>query len=324
MKVLVTGGAGYIGSHACAALAAKGHEVVVFDNLAHGHRDFVQWGDLIVGDLRNAVEITAAMASERPDAVMHFAALIAVGESVENPAKYYQNNVGGSLNLLDAMRASGVDEFVFSSTAAVYGVPETDPIPENHKKAPINPYGATKLMVEQALGDYGAAYGLRHAALRYFNAAGADPEGRVGEAHEPETHVIPLALEAAIGDPTAFRIFGTDYDSPDGTAIRDYIHVVDLADAHVRALEHLAAGGDSLQLNLGTGKGVTVREIVAAVERVTGKSLKPREIERRAGDPPSLVADSRACRETLGWAPRRSDLDTIIADAWAWRLKRGS
>lgn len=323
MRVLVTGGAGYIGSHACAALAAKGHDVVVFDSLEHGHREFVQWGELIQGDLRNADSIAAVVKHVKPDGVMHFAAFIAVGESVENPAKYYRNNLGGSLNLLDAMRGAGVDKFVFSSTAAVYGVPNKDPIPEDHPKAPINPYGVSKLMVERALEDYDAAYGLRSAALRYFNAAGADPEGRIGEAHEPETHVIPLALEAALGDPSKFRIFGTDYASKDGTAIRDYIHVVDLADAHVRALEHLADGGASLRLNLGTGAGVSVREIVAAVERVTGKKLRPQETPRRAGDPPSLVADSSLCKRLLGWKPQRSDLDTIIADAWAWRLSRG-
>jgi UDP-glucose-4-epimerase GalE len=254
---------------------------------------------------------------------MHFAALIAVGESVREPARYYQNNVGGTLNLLDAMRAAGTKTLVFSSTAAVYGTPVQVPIPEDHVKAPINPYGASKWMVEQILQDSDAAYGLRFAALRYFNAAGADPEGRIGEAHDPETHVIPLALEAALKDPTAFAIFGTDYPSKDGTAIRDYIHVADLADAHVRAIEKLAGGGASMQLNLGTGEGFTVKEVVAAVERVTGKTLKPRIAPRREGDPPSLVADSRKAQALLGWKAKRSDLDTIVKDAWAWRLKRG-
>jgi UDP-glucose-4-epimerase GalE len=322
MKVLVTGGAGYIGSHVCAALAARGYEVVVFDNLEHGRRDFVQWGELIVGDLCKERSIAAAMSAVRPDAVMHFAGLISVAESVENPAKYYRNNVGGSVNLFDAMRRHGVDTLVFSSTAAVYGTPQSTPIPEDHPLAPINPYGASKLMAEQILKDYGAAFGLRHVCLRYFNAAGADPEGRIGEAHVPETHVIPLALEAAYRDPTAFKIFGTDYPTPDGTAIRDYIHVADLAEAHVLALEHLASGGGSAALNLGTGRGASVREIVRAVERATGRALRPQERLRRAGDPPSLVAEPHHAKELLGWTPKRSDLDAIVADAWAWRLKQ--
>ena len=322
MKVMVTGGAGYVGAHACAALAARGHEVVVFDHLRRGRRDFVQWGELIEGDLCDLAAIASAVKRARPAAVMHFAALAYVGESVENPGLYYHNNVGGTLNLLDAMRACGVDKIVFSSTCAIYGVPTRVPIPENHAQAPISPYGASKAMVEQVLKDYDAAFGVRFAALRYFNAAGADPEGRVGEAHVPETHVIPLALEAAHGDPTAFRIFGTDYPTPDGTAVRDYIHVADLAEAHVRALEHLAGGGGSIALNLGTGEGVTVRDIVAAVERVTGKRLRPKESPRRPGDPPALVADNAHARELLGWTPVRSDLDTMIGDAWAWRLKQ--
>jgi UDP-glucose-4-epimerase GalE len=323
MKVLVTGGAGYVGGHACAALAARGHEVVVFDNLSQGRREFVQWGDLIEGDLRDPDAIAGAVARTRPDAVMHFAALIAVGESVAEPALYYRNNVAGSLNLLDAMRAADVGAIVFSSTAAVYGIPEHDPIPEDAPLAPINPYGASKLMVEQMLADHDAAYGLRFAALRYFNAAGADPEARIGEAHDPETHAIPLAVFAAMRDPTAFKIFGSDYPTPDGTAIRDYIHVVDLADAHVRAVEHLAGGGQSLRLNLGTGEGASVREIVSAVERVSGVTLKPQESPRRAGDPPSLVADPGRARAALGWTPQRSDLDTIVADAWRWHTKDG-
>jgi UDP-glucose-4-epimerase GalE len=323
MKVLVTGGAGYIGSHACAALAERGHEVVVFDNLEHGRRDFVQWGGLVVGELCKEASIATALAQTKPDAVMHFAGLIQVGESVTSPAKYYRNNVAGSINLIEAMRAQGVDKLIFSSTAAVYGTPERSPIPEDHPLAPINPYGLSKLMVEQILKDCDHAFGLKHVCLRYFNAAGADPQGRIGEAHVPETHVIPLALEAAYGDPTAFKIFGTDYPSPDGTAIRDYIHVVDLVDAHVRALEHLMSGGASAALNLGTGAGVTVREIISAVERVTGRTLRPKESPRRAGDPPSLVADPRRANALLGWTPKRSDLDTIIADAWAWRLKQG-
>jgi UDP-arabinose 4-epimerase len=323
MKVMVTGGAGYVGAHACAALAARGHEVVVFDHLERGRRDFVQWGELIEGDLCDPAAIAAAMQRANPDAVMHFAAVTYVEESVRNPAFYYRNNVAGALNLLDAMREHGAASIVFSSTAAVYGIPTKVPIPEDHAKAPINPYGASKLMIEQALQDYDAAYGVRSASLRYFNAAGADPQCRIGEAHVPETHVIPLALEAAYRDPTAFKIFGTDYPTRDGTAVRDYIHVVDLAEAHVLALEHLAGGGSSLALNLGTGEGVTVREIVDGVERVTGKRLQPAESPRRAGDPPALVADNRRAREVLGWTPARSDIETMIADAWAWRLKQG-
>src|SRR5262249_53286858 len=229
----------YIGSHACAALAERGHEVVVFDNLEHGRRDFVQWGGLVVGELCKEASIATALAQTKPDAVMHFAGLMQVGESVTSPAKYYRNNVAGSINLIEAMRAQGVDKLIFSSTAAVYGTPERSPIPEDHPLSPINPYGLSKLMVEQILKDCDQAFGLKHVCLRYFNAAGADPQGRIGEAHVPETHVIPLALEAAYGDPTAFKIFGTDYPTQDGTAIRDYIHVVDLVDAHVRALEHL-------------------------------------------------------------------------------------
>jgi UDP-glucose-4-epimerase GalE len=323
MKVLVTGGAGYVGSHACAALAARGHQVVVFDDLVQGRREFVQWGPLIEGDLNDPASIGGALEKVRPDAVMHFAALIAVGESVREPGRYYQNNVGGTLNLLDAMRAVGTQILVFSSTAAIYGTPVQVPIPESHPKAPINPYGASKWMVEQILQDHDAAFGFRFAALRYFNAAGADPEGRIGEAHDPETHVIPLALEAALKDPTAFSIFGTDYPSKDGTAIRDYIHVADLADAHVRAIERLAGGGASMQLNLGTGEGFTVKEVVSAVERATGKTLQPKIAPRRAGDPPSLVADPREAEKLLGWKAKRSDLDTIVSDAWKWRLKQG-
>jgi UDP-glucose-4-epimerase GalE len=323
MKVLVTGGAGYVGSHACLALAERGHDVVVFDSLARGRRDFVQWGELIEGDLNDAAAIADAVRAVAPDAVMHFAALISVGESVAEPVLYYRNNVLGSLNLLDAMRAAGVGRLVFSSTAAVYGAPVASPIPEDHPLAPINPYGATKLVVERMLADCDAAFGLRHVALRYFNAAGADPQGRIGEAHEPETHAIPLALEAAHGDPTAFAIFGTDYPTTDGTAVRDYIHVVDLAEAHVRALERLIGGGASLALNLGAGAGVSVRQVVAAVERVTGVALEPKQSPRRAGDPPELVADPSRARAALGWIPKRSDLDTIVADAWAWRQKQG-
>ncbi len=322
MKVLVTGGAGYVGSHACAALAAKRIEVVVFDNLERGRRDFVQWGELIVGDLCDAAAIAAAVERVRPDAVIHFAALAYVEESTRRPDLYYRNNVEGTLNLLNAMRHAGVDVMVFSSTCATYGAPARLPIPEDHPQSPINPYGASKVMVERILKDFDRAYGMRHASLRYFNAAGADPEGRIGEAHVPETHVIPLALEAAIGDRRAFQIFGVDYPTADGTAIRDYVHVADLADAHVLALERLTSGGASLTLNLGTGAGVSVREVVDAVTRVTGVRLAPQERPRRAGDPPVLVSDTRRARELLGWSPQRSDITRIVSDGWAWRLKQ--
>ncbi|MGD2131565.1 MAG: UDP-glucose 4-epimerase GalE [Maricaulaceae bacterium] len=321
MKVMVTGGAGYVGSHACKALAAGGHDVVVFDNLDRGHREFVQWGELIEGDLCDGPAIAAALERVRPDAVIHFAALAYVGESVENPSLYYRNNVVGTLNLLEAMRAAGVNKLVFSSTCATYGEPESVPISEDHPQAPINPYGASKLMVERILKDYDNAHGVRSVALRYFNAAGADPEGQIGEWHEPETHLIPLAIDAAIHNPTAIKVFGTDYPTPDGTAIRDYIHVVDLADAHVRALDYLNAGGRTDAFNLGTGTGTSVMEILNAVEEVSGVRLKPQLGPRRAGDPPRLVAEASKAKSALGWTPARSDIGQIIADAWAWHRR---
>jgi UDP-arabinose 4-epimerase len=323
-SILVTGGAGYVGSHACKALAAAGYRPVVYDSLSRGHRGAVKWGPLIEGDLHERDRLTEAMRAHRIEAVMHFAAFAYVGESVSRPELYYRNNVVGTLSLLDAMREAGVDRIVFSSTCAVYGTPETVPIRETTAKAPLNPYGDTKLAIERALHWYGAAHGLRYAALRYFNAAGADPDDEIGENHDPETHLIPLVLRAALGRGETLRIFGTDYPTRDGTAIRDYIHVTDLADAHVRALRRLAQGGDSIELNLGTGSGHSVREVVAAVERVTGRSVKRNEAPRRPGDPPELVADAALARERLGWRPRYSDLDTIVRTALGWETRPAS
>jgi UDP-arabinose 4-epimerase len=316
--VIVTGGAGYIGSHVCKALAARGVVPVTVDNLSRGHREAVKWGPLEEADLRDRAKLDAVFARYRPEAVLHFAAFAYVGESVQDPAIYYENNVGGTLSLLGAMRAAGCGRLVFSSTCAVYGTPPTLPIVEELPLAPINPYGWSKRMVEEVLASHDAAYGLRSVSLRYFNAAGADPDLETGERHDPETHLIPLALDAAAGRAPAIRVFGTDYDTPDGTCVRDYIHVVDLADAHVAALDHLGRGGATVSLNLGAGAGYSVLEVLAAAEQVTGRPIR-RELEpRRPGDPPRLVADARRARELLGWQARRSDLTTILRHAWAW------
>ena len=319
-SILVTGGAGYVGSHACKALARAGYRPVVYDNLSRGHREAVKWGPLIEGDLHDRGRLVETLRSHRVDAVMHFAAFAYVGESVTHPDTYYRNNVAGTLSLLDAMREAKVGTIVFSSTCAVYGVPEALPIRESTAKAPLNPYGQTKLAIERALHWYGAAGFMRYAALRYFNAAGADLDGEIGENHDPETHLIPLILRAALGRGEPLQVFGTDYPTPDGTAIRDYIHVADLADAHVRALAHLASGGDSLQLNLGTGSGHSVRAVVAAVERIAGRPVPRREAPRRPGDPPELVADAALASARLGWRPVHSDLGTIIRTALAWEI----
>lgn len=316
--VLVTGGAGYVGSHACKALAAAGYRPVVYDSLERGHRWAVKWGPLEQGDLLDADALKRALARHKPAAVMHFAAYAFVGESVSAPGLYYRNNVMGTLSLLEAMREAGIGTIVFSSTCATYGVPQTPLLAEDHPQAPINPYGATKLMVERILADYRAAYGLRYAALRYFNAAGADPDGEIGEVHDPETHLIPLALKAARGTGDPLTIFGDDYDTKDGTCIRDYIHVGDLADAHIRALERLLGHDETIALNLGTGTGVSVRRLVEAVERVTGRAVPHSYGPRRAGDPPVLVAATGKAKATLGWEPRQSDIETIIRNADAW------
>jgi UDP-arabinose 4-epimerase len=322
MRVLVTGGAGYIGSHACKALAAAGHEPVTYDNFSMGHTWAVKWGPLEHGDLLDRERLATAMAAHRPEAVIHFAAVAFVGESVDNPSKYYRNNVVGTLNLLDAMRDHGVSRIVFSSTCATYGDPVSLPLVEQHPQAPINPYGRSKLMVEQMLKDYADAYGLSSVALRYFNAAGADPGGETGEEHDPETHLIPLTLETAAGLREKITVFGRDHATPDGTCVRDYVHVADLAEAHVRALEAVGAKSGARAYNLGTGRGYSVAEIIAAARRVTGREIRVEEGPRRAGDPPTLVADPRAARRELGWEPRYSDIDTMLGTAWAWTMRR--
>ena len=324
MKVLVTGGAGYIGSHTCKALVRQGHEVMVYDNLSTGFRELVRWGRFEHGDIRDPQRLRQVVRAFRPDGAIHFASSIAVGESVRDPGKYYDNNVVGSLRLLEVLRDEAVDRLVVSATAAVYGFPEVTPIPEQTVKAPINPYGRTKFVMEWMLEDFAAAHGLHWMALRYFNAAGCDPDGETGECHDPETHLIPNVLRAIDGQIPALRLFGDDYDTPDGTCIRDYVHVSDLASAHVLALEHLARGGASLPLNLGTGVGVSVREIVETAGRVTGKPV-PYAIEgRRPGDPARLVADASQAMRVLGWEPQYADLEAIIATAWAWHQKRSA
>jgi UDP-glucose-4-epimerase GalE len=318
LSILVTGGAGYIGSHACRALARAGYQPVVFDNLSRGHREAVRWGPLIEGDLADRNTLVSALETHQVAAVMHFAAHAYVGESVANPAMYYRNNLGGSLALIDAMRETGVDKIVFSSTCATYGIPAGSPIPESAPQLPVNPYGETKLAIERALHWYGEAYGLRSVSLRYFNAAGADPEGEIGELHEPETHLVPLVLQTALEQRPHVDIYGTDYPTPDGTAIRDYIHVDDLAEAHLRALDHLCAEGASMALNLGTGRGHSVREVIEMAQSVCGRAISWRETARRPGDPPVLVADPSRAAERLGWRAHRSDLQTIIRTAFSW------
>ncbi len=321
-SVLVTGGAGYIGSHACKALAQAGYLPVTYDNLSRGHRHAVRWGPLVEGDIADRAAITAAIKSHRVAAVMHFAAFAYVGESGTDPALYYRNNVVGTLALLDAMREAGADRIVFSSTCATYGLPDSVPIAETTPQRPVNAYGETKLAVERALYWYGQAYGLRSAALRYFNAAGCDRGGEIGEEHEPETHLIPLVLRAALGSAPPVSIFGTDYPTPDGTAIRDYIHVEDLASAHVRALDYLDKGGANIAVNLATGRGYSVREIIAAVARAAGRAVPQRETARRPGDPASLVADPSLARSVLGWQAECSGLDNIIGTALAWEMRQ--
>ncbi|MFK3967186.1 UDP-glucose 4-epimerase GalE [Ensifer adhaerens] len=320
-KVLVVGGAGYIGSHTCLELANKGFEPVVYDNLSNGHEEFVKWGVLEKGDIRDRKRLDEVLARHKPRAILHFAAMIEVGESVKDPVSFYDNNVIGTLTLLSAALAAGVEAFVFSSTCATYGLPESVPIDEQHRQAPINPYGRTKWVCEQALKDYGQYKGLRSVILRYFNAAGADPEGRVGEWHEPETHAIPLAIDAALGRRQSFKIFGTDYDTRDGTCVRDYIHVLDLADAHVRAVEHLLSGGDSVELNLGTGTGTTVKELLTAISDVSGREFQVDLVDRREGDSTTLVANNDKARDILGWVPKY-DLTDITRTAWNWHSRR--
>jgi UDP-glucose-4-epimerase GalE len=321
MRVLVTGGAGYIGSHTAKLLAASGHSPIVFDDMSQGHAWAVKWGPIEHGSLSDTHRLRDVFARHEIDAVIHFAANALVGESISNPAKYFRNNTVGTLNLLDAMRGASVDRIVFSSTCATYGNPVRVPIDEMHPQAPVNPYGESKLMVEKILRWYGECYGLRWMALRYFNAAGADPDGEIGEDHDPETHLIPLVIGAALGTRLPVRIFGTDYDTPDGTAVRDYVHVMDLADAHLRALQRLDDGSASQAVNLGTGRGHSVREVLTTVAHLAGKDVPAVESPRRAGDPPALVADPARARDVLGWTCRYPALEVIVQHAWNWHSK---
>ena len=319
MVVLVIGGAGYIGSHAARTLRRRGHEVVIYDNLSTGHAFLASGFELVRGDIADATTLSAAL--RRVDSVMHFAALASVGESVENPRKYFHDNVEGGLVLLNACVDCGVRRIIFSSTCAVYGVPTKVPIPEQTPRQPVNPYGVSKLFIEQALEAYDRAYGLRFASLRYFNAAGADESGDIGELHDPENHLIPSALLAATGARPELELYGTDYPTPDGTCVRDYIHVNDLGDAHVSALEHLSGGGNSLALNLGTGRGYSVREVLNKIEQVAGRRVPTRIAPRRPGDPPALVADPALAEQLLRWKATRS-LDEIVTTAWRWMQRR--
>ncbi len=320
MRILVTGGAGYVGSHAVKWLLARGHDVWIYDNLSTGHRAAVPTDRLIVGDLAERDRLDHALVEYRPEAVLHFAAFALVGESVRQPAKYYQNNVINTLYLLDALRRHGIGRFVFSSTCAVYGEPSIVPITEDEITKPVNPYGNTKLAVERALADFAGAYGWGVAILRYFNAAGASADGSIGEDHDPESHLIPIVLQTALGKRSAVEVFGSDYPTPDGTCIRDYIHVEDLATAHLLALEALAPG-KILHCNLGTGRGHSVREVIRAAEEVTGRKVPVKEGPRRPGDPPLLVAAADKARRELGWEPRYTELRAIVETAWNWHRK---
>ena len=321
MKIFVVGGAGYIGSHMVKMLLGSGHEVITFDNLSSGFRDAVLGGVFVEGDLADISALDDMFTLHQPDAVMHFASYIQVGESVQHPDKYYLNNFTNALNLMNTMVKHGVNHFIFSSTAAVFGEPEYVPIDEEHVKNPLNPYGRSKWMVEQVLADYERAYGLKSVCLRYFNAAGADPDGLLGERHEPETHLIPLVLQTLSGKRPHISVFGRDYDTPDGTCLRDYIHIVDLCSAHLLALTKLVETGKSMRFNLGNGSGFSVQEVIAAAEKVTGKKVKVVEAPRRDGDPARLVADSTLAKSELHWKPVYPDLDSIISHAWNWEMR---
>lgn len=319
--ILVTGGAGYIGSHVALALKERGHSPVLLDNLSRGHRDIAERAigeKVIVADTRDAQALDEVFAQHKIDAVMHFAAFIEVGESVKDPLSFYDNNVHGTTTLLRAVQKAGVRHFVFSSTCATYGPPRIVPIAEDHPQHPVSPYGQTKLVVERMLADCEVAFGLKYVSFRYFNAAGAHPDGGLGEDHSPETHLIPLVLDAACGRRPSIAIFGDDYDTADGTCVRDYVHVSDLAAAHVLGVEYLLANGESTAINLGNGRGFSVKEVIAAATRVTGKPIRAELAGRRAGDPPILVGSSEKARTLLGWTPRYADIETIIAHAWAW------
>jgi len=322
--VLVTGGAGYIGSHTCKVLAQFGFQPITYDNLVYGHRQSVKWGPLIEGDLADKELLIKTIEEYNIQSVIHFAAYAYVSESMQKPDKYFRNNVINTLTLLEVLQEKKIKNIVFSSTCATYVIPSTVPIDENHIQNPVNPYGESKLFIEKALYWYDIAYGLKSVALRYFNAAGADTEAEIGEDHDPETHLIPLIIQSALGQRPEVEIFGTDYDTPDGTAIRDYIHVLDLADAHVRALKYLQNNGESVAINLGTGTGSSVREVIAAVEKNTGYTVPFKESPRRAGDPPALVADATKAKQVLGWEAKHSDLDSIVKTAWAWAKKQQS
>jgi UDP-glucose-4-epimerase GalE len=317
MNILVTGGAGYIGSHAARLLDRSGHDVWIYDNLVYGHRAAALPGKLIEGRIEDRIKVESVLREHSIDAVMHFAAFALVGESVAEPHKYYRNNVIGTLELLEAMRTAGVAKMVFSSTTATYGVPETIPITESERQDPINPYGFSKLVIEQALADYAHAYDWAYAALRYFNAAGASPDGTIGEDHTPESHLIPIVLQVALGQREHITVYGDDYPTPDGTCIRDYIHVDDLASAHLKALE-LLRPGQGLKLNLGTGKGTSVREVIDACRKITGHAIPEVMGERRPGDPPELVADSSLAQKTLDWRPEYLTIEPIVETAWNW------
>ncbi|WP_455645009.1 UDP-glucose 4-epimerase GalE [Methanosphaera sp.] len=319
--ILIVGGAGYIGSHVNKSLNEAGYETIVLDNLSYGHEESVKWGKLCNCDLSNIDDVDEVFNKYDISAVMHFSSFIDVGESVTNPEKYYNNNVVNTMNLLHVMLKHNVKKFIFSSTCATYGIPQKIPLIENHPQNPINPYGWTKLMVERILKDYDTAYGLKSVILRYFNASGADESGIIGEWHNPETHLIPLILDAAIGKRENIKIFGTDYDTPDGTCIRDYIHVSDLADAHIKSLQYLEKNNESNQFNLGNGQGFSVKEVIDAVKEVTKKEFQVIETQRREGDPAILIGSSKKAKETLGWNPRYTDIKQIIETAWNWHKK---
>jgi UDP-glucose 4-epimerase len=317
--ILVLGGAGYIGSHMVKFLKEGGEEHLVFDNLEQGHRAAVGDAPFVQGDLRDAEALRRVFSEHPVDVVMHFAAYISVGESVREPGKYWDNNTAGVLTLLEEMRRAGIGKFVFSSTAAIFGEPHYVPIDEDHPKNPTSPYGDSKLAVERMLKAYDVAHGLKSVALRYFNAAGADPEGELGEDHHPEEHLIPVAIEAALGKRPQLKIFGSDYDTPDGTCVRDYIHILDLAQAHLLAVRHLRSGGDSRQYNLGNGSGFSVRQVIETVERVVGSEIPKEEAPRRPGDPGTLIASSERIRRDWAWEPKYPDLQTMVQHAWDWR-----